>query len=194
MGIGGAWAIKPSPGATGNGTVTLSGNARDGALLISLRPAPGSIQTVTFTSNGTFTVPSCVSSLTVEAWGAGGAGGGVTEDVRAGGGGEGGSYVSGTLSVTSGAICNITVGSGGAGGTGNGGNGGFSQFQIGTTTHFNATGGAGGAGGTNSNNFGAGGNSTNSGNIVSGTSQVTFYGGNGGTATNIEGLNRSATQ
>ena len=185
MGIGGAWVNKPSAGATGNGSVTLSGNARDGAILLALKPyIPGGTYITTFTSNGTFTVPSCVSSLTVQTWGAGGAGGGVTEDVRAGGGGEGGSYVSGTLSVTAGATCNITVGTGGAGGTGNGENGGFSRFEIGTTTHFNAIGGAGGAGGTNSNNFGTGGNSTNSGNIVSGSSQVTFYGGNGGTATN----------
>jgi hypothetical protein len=185
MGIGGAWVNKPSAGATGNGSVTLSGNARDGAILLALKPyIPGGTYTTTFTSNGTYTVPSCVSSLTVQTWGAGGAGGGVTEDVRAGGGGEGGSYVSGTLSVTAGATCNITVGTGGAGGTGNGENGGFSRFEIGTTTHFNAIGGAGGAGGTNSNNFGTGGNSTNSGNIVSGSSQVTFYGGNGGTATN----------
>ena len=52
MGIGGAWALKPSAGATGDGTVTLSDNARDGAILIALRaaPLPGSTITKTFTN------------------------------------------------------------------------------------------------------------------------------------------------
>ncbi|OYX23894.1 MAG: hypothetical protein B7Z16_01535 [Algoriphagus sp. 32-45-6] len=39
MAIGGAWAIKTSPGATGNGTVSISGNARSAAILLALRPS-----------------------------------------------------------------------------------------------------------------------------------------------------------
>jgi hypothetical protein len=177
--IGAAWNTKAAAGTTGDGVVALSSSDRSGAILLALRAAPFTSQV--YSASGTFSVPCYVSSVRVEAWGAGGAGGGVTRDVRAGGGGEGGSYVSGSLPVTAGATCNITIGTGGAGGTGNGGNGGFSRFEIGTTTHFNAIGGAGGARG---NNFGTGGNSSNSGNIVSGSSQVTFYGGNGGTAAN----------
>jgi autotransporter-associated beta strand protein len=37
--VGAAWAIKPSPGATGNGTATLSASQRNGGYLIALRPA-----------------------------------------------------------------------------------------------------------------------------------------------------------
>ncbi len=37
-GIGAAWAIKPTAGATGDGTATLSGNARNGGILIALKP------------------------------------------------------------------------------------------------------------------------------------------------------------
>lgn len=37
--VGGAWAIKAAIGATGNGTATLSGAERNGAILIALRPA-----------------------------------------------------------------------------------------------------------------------------------------------------------
>jgi len=60
--------------------------------------AAGSIdaQTQTYTANGTFTVPAGVTSVQVEAWGGGGAGGGVDGvnwQNRAGGGGGGGAYV-----------------------------------------------------------------------------------------------------
>ena len=40
MSIGGAWAIKTTPGATGNGSATTSANARDGSILLSLRCTP----------------------------------------------------------------------------------------------------------------------------------------------------------
>ncbi|WP_338221280.1 glycine-rich domain-containing protein [Algoriphagus sp. oki45] len=39
MAIGGAWAIKPTAGATGNGTVSISGNARSASILLALRPS-----------------------------------------------------------------------------------------------------------------------------------------------------------
>jgi hypothetical protein len=69
-----------------------------------------------FTSNGTFTVPAGVTSIVVEAWGAGGAGGGVNgsrSDTRIGGGGGGGAYVKKELSVTPGEVLTLTVGVGG---------------------------------------------------------------------------------
>ncbi|MBK9486154.1 MAG: T9SS type A sorting domain-containing protein [Chitinophagaceae bacterium] len=39
-GIGAAWAIKSSASATGSGTVTLSGNARNGGILVALKAIP----------------------------------------------------------------------------------------------------------------------------------------------------------
>ncbi|HNF32926.1 MAG TPA: hypothetical protein PLU51_10990, partial [Bacteroidia bacterium] len=51
--------------------------------------------TITYTANGTFTVPAGVTTVKVEAWGGGGAGGGAAPalgNVAAGGGG-GGAYV-----------------------------------------------------------------------------------------------------
>jgi hypothetical protein len=211
MGIGGAWAIKPSPGATGNGTVTLSDNARDGALLISLRPAPGSIQTVTFTSNGTFTVPNCVTSLTVEAWGGGG--GGFDGNSSGGGkGGGGGGYAKGTITSASGVYA-VVVGTGGdmnSNGTAstfgstlliaNGGNGGTNQTSGGgaggtatTSGVSNATTTKGGNGGNGNNTGdvgggggGAGGPNGNGANGANGASNV---GGNGGNGNNGSGGN-----
>ena len=58
--------------------------------------------TVTYTTNGTFTVPAGVSSITVEAWGAGGGGSNITSTDRRGGGGGGGAYASSTVTVTPG--------------------------------------------------------------------------------------------
>jgi len=49
--------------------------------------------TITYTANGTFTVPAGVTTVKVEAWGGGGAGGGANSndtENRAGGGGSGG--------------------------------------------------------------------------------------------------------
>src|SRR5690348_16330958 len=60
----------------------------------------------------TFTVPVGVTSITVSAWGGGGAGGGVngvTGTPKAGGGGEGGSFVRGTLTVVPGAAYTVVV-------------------------------------------------------------------------------------
>jgi Secretion system C-terminal sorting domain len=39
-GIGAAWALKATAGSTGSGTVTLSGNARNGGILIALKHLP----------------------------------------------------------------------------------------------------------------------------------------------------------
>jgi hypothetical protein len=66
-----------------------------------LRPAHVSTHAVTCTSNGTFTVPDCVTSLTVEAWGGGG--GGFDGSNSGGGkGGGGGGYAKGTIANASG--------------------------------------------------------------------------------------------
>ena len=182
MGIGGAWAIKSTAGATGNGTVTLSDKARDGAILIALKVAPGSIISTTFTSNGTFTVPNCVTSLTVEAWGGGGAGGGVTGNKASGGGGKGGSYVKRVdLPVSFNQSYTVTVGSGGTGGTGIGGSGGSSSFvNSGLSINVLAAGGNGGSAGSGASSAGSGATGTNGTNSGS-TSPFSYNGGNGAT-------------
>ena len=99
-------------------------------------------QTQPFYSNGIFTVPAGVTSVTVECWGGGGAGGGATGNPAAGGGGAGGSYARSTLSVTPGNSYTVTVGTGGTGNTSNGAQGGPSWF--GTTNTIYAQGGPGG--------------------------------------------------
>lgn len=84
----------------------------------------------TFTTSGSFTVPSGVTSLKVEVWGAGGGGGGSTSNGSGGSGGGGGGYCSGVATGYSGTQ-SIVVGTGGAGGTTsttwNGSNGGNSS-------------------------------------------------------------------
>ncbi len=71
--------------------------------------------TVTYTLSGTstFTVPTCVTSVTVQCWGGGG--GGASNN---GGGGGGGAYSSSTLTVTPGLTYTFNVGAGGSGGGG----------------------------------------------------------------------------
>lgn len=127
-------------------------------------------QTQTFTASGTFVVPAGVTSVTVQAWGGGGAGGGCTNQSRAtGGGGAGGSYTNSTVSVTPGASYTVTVGNGGLGASAaNGGSGGTSSFGALVT----AIGGAGGTRGDNVNLNGPG---------ATATVGVTRNGGAGGT-------------
>jgi hypothetical protein len=89
--------------------------------------------TVTFDVPGTYswTVPPCVTSITVKAYGGGGGGGGVasrnnagsmnpdSEACSAGGGGGGGSYTERTYTVVPGETYTIVVGAGGGAGIGN---------------------------------------------------------------------------
>ncbi|MGL4595947.1 MAG: hypothetical protein ACRCYO_00370, partial [Bacteroidia bacterium] len=64
----------------------------------------------TFTTSSLFIVPSGVTTISVEAVGAGGDGGG-----NGGGGGGGGGYASGTFSVSPGDSLVVNVGIGGGG-------------------------------------------------------------------------------
>ena len=134
--------------------------------------------TSTYTSGTTvWTVPACVTSITVQAWGGGGGGGGTAskesscsscsyvEACSAGGGGGGGGFVSRVYAVTPGETYTITVGAGGAAGPGsssssaacNGGNGGNSIFTGPATAvpgNLIANGGSGGGGALIYNNSG----------------------------------------
>jgi hypothetical protein len=115
--------------------------------------------TITYTVAGTYklAVPTDVSSIQVELWGAGGNGGGKTAN-GGGGGGGGGAYAKTTnVSVTGGTEHTIVVGAPSAVGTGNGGNGANSTFD---STVVVAAGGTGGGGGTGSTETGGAGGTT----------------------------------
>ncbi|MBD3582740.1 choice-of-anchor D domain-containing protein [Flavobacterium selenitireducens] len=73
----------------------------------------GFSQTQTFSTpgNDSFTVPAGVTSVTIQAWGAGGHGGSRTSNGRTGGGG-GGAFAGGPVSVTPGQVINLYVGRG----------------------------------------------------------------------------------
>ena len=95
-----------------------------------------------FTTSGTFTVPTGVTSVYVTMCGGGGGGGGGDGGSWVGaGGGGGGSYVNKQLTVTPGTGYTITIGAGGAGGARN------ANGSAGGSTSFGALLTAGGGGG-----------------------------------------------
>jgi hypothetical protein len=126
-----------------------------------------------FTSSGTFTVPAGVSSLTIEAIGAGGDGGG-----NGTGGGGGGGYSMGTFSVTAGSTLSVVVGVHGGGSAATSA---VSPYIIATggdngVSVPNPTVGGGGAGGVGS------GGSLNYTGGTGGGGYWTYFGGGGGAA------------
>jgi gliding motility-associated-like protein len=122
----------------------------------------------------TWTVPPCVTQITVQAWAGGGGGGAVwsrfsptssgptsNEACTTAGGGGGGGFVSRTYTVVPGQVYTIVVGAGGQGGTVN-------------------------SSGDNRANAGSvGGNSTFSGPATAGPGTLTAFGGTGGGAANF---------
>lgn len=128
----------------------------------------------TFGSSGTWTCPAGVTTITVEAWGAGGAGGGNASNRDGGGGGGGGAYSkSTTISVTPGVTYAVNVGTGGSGTTLDGTAGGDSWFD--NATVLLAKGGAGGISGTLVSGAAGG----NGGAAGSGVGTTKFSGGRG---------------
>jgi len=128
-----------------------------------------------FTTSGLFIVPAGVTNITVEAWGGGGAGGGVTGDRSASGGGAGGAYVKSIgLLVTPGNTYTVTVGTGAIGTYTAGASGGDSWFN--NTSIIFAKGGLGGASANLNNTSALGAAASSSGNIGS----ISYYGGAGG--------------
>ncbi len=165
--------------------------------------------TETFDSSTTWTVPTDVCEVTVEAWGAGGGGGsGASNDAGAGGGG--GAYSSSLISVTPDDTETITVGSGGSatnvggdtsfrdtstvmakGGGGGGagtttGAGGAAGSGVGTTTFSGGSGAAGGTAGIPGNRVGGGGGG-------SATASADGGNGSGGTGGSGEGAGGDGT-
>lgn len=122
----------------------------------------------------TWTVPPCVTQVTVEAWGGGGGGGAVwsrfnpthnnspsAEACVSAGGGGGGGYARRTYTVVPGQTYTIVVGAGGAGGT------------VNSSGDYRA------------NNGSPGGNSTFSGPATVAPGTLTGFGGSGGFAANF---------
>lgn len=136
--------------------------------------------TQTYNSSGSFVAPAGVTSVQVQAWGAGGAGGGNTTTSDGAGGGGGGAYSSNPASlVTPGTTYTITVGTGGVPVAGAaGGAGGDSWFNTAGTVM--AKGGNGG----NPPVSGNGGIGGNGGTAAASVGTVKFNGGNGGTGRN----------
>jgi hypothetical protein len=113
---GGAIAVSPS-----NSCETLTPTI----LNLNLCSAPSANIVYNTAGTYTYTVPDCVTSIFVEAWGGGGGGGACTsnqnsggeEACTGGGGGGGGGYASRSYSVTPGQTYTVVVGAGGVGGT-----------------------------------------------------------------------------
>lgn len=139
--------------------------------------------TVNTTGTGTFVVPCGVTSITVRAWGAGGAGGGSRNAGVSGDGGGAGGYSMGTFIVTAGQNINYFVGAGGTGSTNDGTNGGNT-----TIAGFGlaANGGTGGNrnGGTISGLGGTASGGTVNTSGANGSAGGSNTGGNGGSSPN----------
>lgn len=129
---------------------------------------PGTPNTVSYSTSGTWIAPAGVISATVECIGAGGGGGVSNSPSRGGGGGAGGAWATKVVTVVPGQTYNITVGIGGNPASNNGGsgaNGGDTIFGA------NLVVAKGGTGGSASN-----GGYSPSGNI----GDNAYYGGSGG--------------
>ncbi|KKS91555.1 MAG: hypothetical protein UV65_C0003G0008 [Parcubacteria group bacterium GW2011_GWF2_43_11] len=135
------------PGGAGVGKVLTS----DASGNVSWQSASGGYHFQKWTTSGTysFTIPSGVTGIMVEVWGAGG-GGIMSHPGGTGlGGGGGAGYGKGIYDVTPGTIYTVTVGAGGSygssvpcPGSNGGGSGGISSFG----SLVQATGGGGGSG------------------------------------------------
>lgn len=133
-------------------------------LLVLMADAIG--QVVTYTANGSYTVPAGVTQITVECWGGGGRGGTRQSSNGAAAGGGGGAYARSVLTVTPGQVFTVTVGAG----SNNGGTpGGDSWF--GTASTVMAKGG-----GSVANNTTTG---ASGGSAAASVGSVRFSGGNG---------------
>lgn len=136
--------------------------------------------TQTFTNSGNYSVPSNVTTVTVQCWGAGGGGATRSGSNGRGGGGGGGAFACSTFAVTPGAVLPVIVGEGGSansdgeassfgnnwvyapGGDGanqnsrNGADGAPEALAIGFITHSGGDGGNGSNGGGSAGGGGGG--------------------------------------
>tara|TARA_B110000211_G_scaffold73810_1_gene85912 strand:- start:3003 stop:5543 length:2541 start_codon:yes stop_codon:yes gene_type:complete len=122
---------------------------------INSNKAPAAPGQIVYTSSGTFTVPTGVTSIScVVVGGGGGSTGSPGTGEYSGAGGGGGGLAYGTFSVTAGSTVTVQVGAGGSAGTNvnlstnKAGTGGESKLTYGGTDMLIAYGGSGGAYGT----------------------------------------------
>jgi len=157
------------------------------------------LTTVTFTSSGSWTAPTGVTSVDAACWGESGSAANGVNGSHSGGGPGGGEFAEETtLAVTPGSVYNFTIGAGGTNTATS-----FPGDSVTVTAHAGASattqsGAVGGSGSTNSihNNGGHGGNGasgTNKGGGGGGGSGGSgSAGGNGGTGTTVGGSAGSA--
>ncbi|PWA03963.1 beta strand repeat-containing protein, partial [Flavobacterium psychrotolerans] len=94
------------------------------------------VPVVITSGNTTWTAPACVTSVTIEVWGAGGGGGNsAMATLNGGSGGGGGAYAKGIHTVVPGSSYYYSVGTGGAGGPANS----LTAPNPGIQTWFNST-------------------------------------------------------
>jgi len=139
---------------------------------------------------GSFTIPNGVDSVFVSVWGAGGAGGGASNDSIAvqsrGGGGAGGNYAGVKVKVTAGQVVSYNLGAGGKAAPSGFADKTVEEIQNGDTsivlldevTIALAMGGPGGQNIAGTFTSGKGGVAPQSGNV----GDILFYGGNGASA------------
>ncbi|MDD2986533.1 choice-of-anchor D domain-containing protein [Flavobacterium sp.] len=171
----------------------------------------------TFNTSSTFTIPTGVTQLTVNAWGGGGRGGSRVSSNGTTGGGGGGAFASGTINVIPGKTYTITVGSGSNTNSIDGGDSWFDNETVifakgGNTVANNSTTGAlggsasdcigtirrsGGNGANGASSYGGGGGSSAS-DVANGNNATNRYGatiangGNGGNGRNSSSGNGSS--
>ncbi|MCC6601482.1 MAG: hypothetical protein IT223_12555 [Crocinitomicaceae bacterium] len=161
---------------------------------IIITPLIGNVlSTATYTTSGTFTIPSCTNYVCIEVWGAGGGGGtcsGCASNSGGAGGGGGGGYGTGCFTVTPGGSLSVSIGAGGtAGNTGGTTNVGGLISATGGGGGSPGVGGVGGAGGTSTayvqmtGTPGTNGTLSGSGGVSGGAGANGGAGGSGGQST-----------
>jgi hypothetical protein len=108
---------------------------------------PGTIKEFKTAGSTSFVVPTGITKILAQLWGAGGGGGSTTSSNPKGGDGGVGAYSCKVLTVTAGSTLSITLGTGGSGNCCNSGSaGGNSSIKIlGSSTLLTAGGGGGGS-------------------------------------------------
>jgi len=165
-----------------------AGTAAAGGFIYSAGGASFNGQIFSTAGNGSYQVPSGVTTVTVKAWGGGGGGGVGSGSSGSGGNGGGSGFAQADITVTPGETLSVVVGNGGTAGanTNNAGNGGgYSAVQRSSTFLVQAGGGGGGGGARGTGTGGSGG--------AGGCSAASCAAGNGGSGTSGGGGAGSGT-
>jgi len=173
------WASIGTETATLVVTDLANGCSDSSSQTITVANCPPGNQTFNYTGNEvTFTVPACVSSITIDARGARG---GIATSYSNSGGGNGARMV-GTFAVSGGDVLRIRVGQAGGDNSGSvsAGGGGGTYVVLQSNGQPLLVAGGGGGGGHSSNNPGGDAPVTNNGGTLGGNSSPGNSGGGGG--------------